>query len=491
MLGAGVRVLHVAAEIFPLVKTGGLADVLGALPQALIGEGADVRLLLPGLPAIADAVLHQKAVCELGPLFGAGRVTLRLGQMPYSHVPAYVVDAPYLYRREGSPYQDRTGAEWPDNLQRFALLGWVGAHLAAGELDAEWVPEVMHAHDWHAGMACAYMAAHPPTQAASVFTVHNLAYQGLFPSGDFPLLGLPSRFMAASALEYHQQLSFMKAGLKFAGRITTVSPTYAREIATHEFGFGLDGVIRGRGGDVSGVLNGIDGEVWDPAKDTALAARYSAAQLGRKSLCKTALQAELGLATSPAALLLGVVSRLTSQKGLDLVLAALPSLLRSGAQLAVQGTGDPALEAAFVAAAKAHPAQVAVRIGYDEVFAHRLIGGADVILVPSRFEPCGLTQLYGLRYGTVPLVRRVGGLADTVVDANDDTLATDRATGFTFDAATPAALEGALQRAATVFKRRGTWTQLMLRGMAQDLSWGGAARQYMALYGASVSRSEG
>ncbi|HWI10530.1 MAG TPA: glycogen/starch synthase, partial [Burkholderiaceae bacterium] len=291
-----MRVLHVAAEIFPLVKTGGLADVLGALPQALIGQGADVRLLLPGLPAIADAVLHQKIVGEIGPSFGAARITLRLGQMPYSRVPAYVIDAPFLYRRPGSPYQASDGSEWPDNAQRFALLGWVGAHLASGELDPSWQPELLHAHDWHAAMACAYLAAHPPASAASVFTVHNLAYQGLFPSGDFPLLGLSSRFMASTGLEYHQQVSFMKAGLKFAQRITTVSPTYAREIGTHEFGFGLDGVIRGRGGDVSGVLNGVDGAVWDPATDTGIVARYSTAQLAGKARCKQALQAELGLA---------------------------------------------------------------------------------------------------------------------------------------------------------------------------------------------------
>ena len=483
-----MKLLHVAAEIFPLVKTGGLADVVGALPQALMACGADVRLLLPGLPAIADAVLHQKTVCEIGAAFGAGKVTLRLGQMPYSHVPAYVLDAPYLYRRVGSPYQDSTGAEWADNLQRFALLGWAGAHLAAGELDAAWLPDVLHAHDWHAAMACAYMVAHPPTQAASVFTVHNLAYQGLFPSGDFPLLGLPSRFMAASALEYHQQLSFMKAGLKFAQRVTTVSPTYAREIATHEFGFGLDGVIRSRGGDVSGVLNGVDGGVWNPATDTALPARYSAAQLGGKARCKAALQAELGLAVNPGAPLFGVVSRLTSQKGLDLVLATLPGLLRRGGQLVLQGTGDPALEAAFVAAGKAHPAQVAVRIGYDEVFAHRLMGGSDIILVPSRFEPCGLTQLYGLRYGTVPLVRRVGGLADTVVDATDESVAGDSATGVMFDAATPAALDAALTRTFALFAQPGAWQQVMLRGMAQDFSWGNAAQQYMALYAAITPR---
>ena len=479
---AGMRVLHVGAEIFPLVKTGGLADVLGALPQALIGQGADVRLLLPGLPAITDAVLHQKVVREIGPCFGAARITLRLGQMPYSKVPVYVVDAPYLYRRPGSPYQASDGSEWADNLQRFALLGWVAAHLASGELDPAWVPQVVHAHDWHAAMSCAYIGANPINSVATIFTVHNLAYQGLFPSGDFALLGLPSRFMASSGLEYHQQLSFMKAGLKFAQRVTTVSPTYAREIATHEFGFGLDGVIRGRGADVSGVLNGVDGAVWDPPTDAGLALRYSATQLAGKARCKQALQAELGLAQRADAPVFGVVSRLTSQKGLDLVLGALPGLLKRGGQLALQGAGDPLIESAFVAAAKAHPGEVAVRIGYDEAFAHRLIAGADAILVPSRFEPCGLTQLYGLRYGTVPVVRRVGGLADTVVDATDDAVQANRATGFVFDAATPAALDAAIQRAISAHAQPERWKRLMLRAMAQDFSWDGAAQKYMALY---------
>ena len=481
-----MRVLQVAAEVFPLVKTGGLADVLGALPQALIGQGADVRLLLPGLPAIADAVLHQKIVCEIGAAFGAARVTLRLGRMPYSHVPVYVLDAPYLYRREGSPYQDRAGHEWPDNVQRFALLGWVAAHLAAGELDADWVPQVLHAHDWHAAMACAYVAAHPPTRAATLFTVHNLAYQGLFPSGDFNLLGLPSRFMASTGLEFHGQLSFMKAGLKFARRVTTVSPTYAREIATPEFGFGLDGVVRGRGADVSGVLNGVDGAVWNPAADSSLAQRYSAQEPAGKARCKEALQRELGLQVQADVMLFGVVSRLTSQKGLDLMLAALPGLLKRGDQFVLQGAGEPVLEAAFLAVAKAHAAQVAVRIGYDEAFAHRVIAGADAIVVPSRFEPCGLTQLYGLRYGTLPVVRRVGGLADTVVDVSAEAIATDRATGFVFDAATPGALDAVLQRSAAAFARKPLWHGLMQRAMAQDFSWNGAAAQYLALYKSSV-----
>ena len=473
-----LRVLHVAAEVFPLVKTGGLADVVAALPPALARAGADVRLLLPGLPAIAEAVLHQRTICEIGPVFGAARVSLRCGQLPFSHLLTYVIDAPYLYRRGGSPYQDSAGREWPDNLQRFALLGWVASHLAAGELDAAWTPAVMHAHDWHAASACAYMAAHPSTAAASVFTVHNLAFQGLFAQADFALLGLPSHFMAATGLEFHGQLSLMKAGLKFADRLTTVSPTYAREIATHEFGFGLDGVIRGRSADLSGILNGVDREIWNPERDPALAARYSADELSGKVQCKQALQLETGLAPQPDAPLFGLVSRLTSQKGLDLVLSALPALLRQGAQLLVQGSGEPGLEAALQDAARVHPGQVATRIGYDEAMAHRVVAGSDVILVPSRFEPCGLTQLYGLRYGALPLVRRVGGLADSVVDAND----AEGATGFVFDAATPQALEQALERAIALYRQPLAWRRLMQRAMAQDFSWDVAASSYLALY---------
>jgi starch synthase len=477
-----MKVLHVAAEVFPLVKTGGLADVVGALPQALVRAGADVRQVLPGYPAIVDAVLHQKTIAELGPLFGAGRVALRLGTMPCSHIAAYVIDAPWLYRRSGGPYQATDGSEWADNLQRFALLGWMAAHLAAGEMDREWMPQVLHAHDWHAAMACAYMAAHPGSSASSVYTVHNLAFQGLFAQQDFAQLGLPLRFMQSHGVEFHGQLSFMKAGLKYAHRITTVSPTYAHEIATHEFGCGLDGVIRSRGADLSGILNGVDGAVWDPATDSGLVARYSAQDLAGKPRNKAALQKEVGLDVQPDAPLFGVVSRLTAQKGLDLVLATLPALLRSGAQLVVQGTGDPVLEAAFTAAAFSHPRQVAVRIGYDEVFAHRLIAGSDLIMVPSRFEPCGLTQLYGLRYGTLPLVRRVGGLADTVVDADEAAMREGRATGFVFDAATPAALESALLRAVRVHASTQVWRRLVSTAMAQDFSWDGAAARYLALY---------
>jgi starch synthase len=486
-----MKVLHVGAEIFPLVKTGGLADVLGALPQALIRAGAEVRVLLPGLPAIQDALLHQKTVLELGPMFSAGRVTLRQGMLPYSQVPAYVIDAPYLYRRPGSPYQSSNGTEWADNLQRFALLGWVAAHIASSELDTAWRPDIVHAHDWHAGMACAYMGAHPATPAASVFTIHNLAFQGLFPQADYGLLGLPSRFLVSHGVEYHGQISFMKAGLKYADRITTVSPSYATEIATPEFGHGLDGVIRSRLGRVSGILNGVDETVWDPSHDGSLSALFDAAELSGKARCKLALQREMGLNPKADAPLFGVVSRLTSQKGLDLVLAALPGLVAQGAQLALQGTGDAALEAAFKAAAAQHAGQVAVRIGYDEALAHRLIAGADAILVPSRFEPCGLTQLYGLRYGSLPVVRRVGGLADTVVDAESSALAADRATGFAFEAATAAALSQALERAVNLYRQPVAWQRVMRRAMAQDFSWEQAAKRYMALYQSLLAERAG
>ena len=485
-----LRLLHVAAEVFPLVKTGGLADVVAALPAAQAAAGEDVRLLLPGLPAVLDGVQHARTVIDIGSCFGALRVRLLLARMPGSQLPVYIVEAPYLYRRDGSPYQDGRGEEWPDNLQRFALLGWVAAQLAGGDADPQWAPDIVHAHDWHAALSCAYMAENPGTGAGSVYTVHNMAFQGLFPMHDWPMLGMASRLMSPAGLEFHGQLSFMKAGLTCAGRVTTVSPTYAREIATHEFGCGLDGVIRGRGTEVTGILNGIDTALWNPATDPAIAHRYDAARLAGKLLNKRALQAELGLVADDQALLLTVVSRLTAQKGLDLVLAALPELVAAGVQFAVQGTGETALEAAFRMAQQAHPGRVHVHIGYDESRAHRLVAAADVIAVPSRFEPCGLTQMYGLRYGTLPIVRRVGGLADTVIDHDDRRRPGMPATGFLFDAATPAAFERAVRRALEVQDLQPEiWAQMMASAMAQPLSWAEPARAYRALYQQLLSRA--
>ncbi len=477
-----MKVLQVAAEIFPQVKTGGLADVVAALPPALVAAGADVRLLLPGLPPILDALAPAPHSIDLGSCFGAARVRLLHGRLAGIQVPAYVIDAPLLYRRGGGPYQSADGSAWPDNLQRFGLLGWVAAQLGAGALDGAWSPDIVHAHDWHAALGCAYLHAHPGAAVRSVFSVHNLAYQGLFPLRDSALLGLGQQFVSPTALEFHGQLSFLKAGLVFADALTTVSPRYAREIETPEFGCGVDGVLRARAQPVQGIMNGIDGKVWNPATDAAIAARYSATALAGKAACKAALQAEFGVAIDAGAPLFVAVSRLSSQKGLDLLLATIPALLAHGAQLLLLGAGDAALEQAFRECALAHPGCIGVHIGYHEERAHRLLAGGDCIVVPSRFEPCGLTQLYGLRYGTLPVVRRVGGLADSVVDSNAANIASDTATGFSFDAATAQALLEALLRAIAVLREPALHQRIQQRAMAQDFSWDVPARRYLALY---------
>ena len=477
-----IKVLHVAAEVFPLVKTGGLADVVAALPVAQATLGADARLLLPGYPAVLQGVEDLHPVGNIGPCFGALRARLMLARMPGSGLHVYVIDAPYLYQRTGGPYQDAQWQEWPDNLQRFALLGWVGAHLAAGDADPDWQPDVVHAHDWHAALTCAYIHQHAPTPAATVFTVHNLVFQGLYPLLDWPLLGLAARLRSHDGMEYHGHLSFMKAGLNWGDRVTTVSPSYAAEIGTKAFGCGLEGLIHKRGAAVSGILNGIDDEVWNPSTDEAIAARYSVSDRSGKAACKQALQVELGLQASEQALLMVFISRLTSQKGVDLLLAAVPELMRAGCQLAVQGTGDGALEAALKQAQLAHPGRVHVHVGYDEERAHRLVAGADVILVPSRFEPCGLTQMYGLRYGALPLVRKVGGLGDTVREAASEEGSVN---GFVFEEATPHALVEAALRAVALHRSRADWQTRVTAAMGQDLSWRAPAARYLELYEAA------
>ncbi|MEI7611538.1 MAG: glycogen synthase GlgA [Betaproteobacteria bacterium] len=476
-----MRILHVASEIYPLVKTGGLADVVAALPPALVGRGLDARILLPGLPGIIDGMAGLKPVIKIGPVFGAAVVTLLKGRLPDSGLPAYVIDAPFLYRREGNPYVGPDGQDWIDNHRRFALLGWTAAHIAAGELDGDWIPDVVHAHDWHAGLTPAYMAQNPALKTPTVFTIHNLAFRGIFPMDCGSDLGLPMRKLTPMGIEFHGKISFMKAGLIYSNKITTVSPTYASEIRTPEFGCGLEGVLRDRGSDLSGILNGVDYSVWNP-EDPVIAKPFNVDSLKGKKTCKLALQSELGLSKNSDGPLFAVVSRLTSQKGMDLLLAALPELLRDGAQLAVLGTGDGDLEAGFRYAAAANPENVAVYIGYDEEMSHRFIAGADVLLVPSRFEPCGLTQLYALRYGTLPLVRRVGGLADTVVDATPENIQSDQATGFVFDDPARHALGARIREACSLYAQENTWKQIQRRGMVQDFSWDDSAAHYEALY---------
>lgn len=485
-----MRVLQVSAEIFPLLKTGGLADVAGALPAALAAAGEDVRVLLPGFPAILSGVAGLVPVAGLRAPWGEAARLLH-GRIPaLGQLPAYVLDAPALYDRPGNPYEDAEHRPYADSHRRFALLGWAAAQLARGA-DPHWAPELVHAHDWHAGLAPAYLAYLPGQPARSVFTVHNLAYQGRFGPDVFAGLGLPSSAFQVNGLEFHGDVSFMKAGLYFADRITTVSPSYAREIQTPAQGQGLDGLLRGRAGVLDGILNGVDDRVWDPATDTLLPHRYrmpEGRRMAGKALCKACLQHALGLEVRADAPLFVLVSRLTEQKGLHLVLDGLDALLARGGQLALLGSGDAALEDAFRQRAAAAPRRVAATFGYDEALAHRLFAGGDVTLVPSMFEPCGLTQMYGLRYGALPLVHRVGGLADTVTDCTLEDLAEGTANGFVFDGFTARDFGRALRRAFALFARPADWRRVRATGMRRPAGWAEPAQRYIEVYRHAAAR---
>jgi starch synthase len=479
-----LQVLHVAAELYPWVKSGGLGDVAAALPPALTALGVETRLLLPGFASFLDAFDGITDAARLHTPFAAERVRVGLAQMPGSESLAYLVDQPAFYDRPGNPYAGPDGRDWPDNHRRFGLFGWIAAALARGA-DPGWIPDILHVHDWHAGLAPAYLAARPPDadHVPTVFTVHNLAYQGLFPAAVFSELALPPGFFSINGVEFNGMVSFIKAGLFYADRLTTVSPTYAREIQTPAFGCGLDGLLRTRTEVLTGILNGVDPRVWDPGHDAILPQSYGIEDAASgKRAAKAALERRLGLDDRQEAPLLGVVSRLTPQKGLDLVLAGLPEIIAGGSRIAILGSGDSDLERGFAAAAAAHDGEIAVEIGYDDALSHQIIAGADMILVPSRFEPCGLTQLYALRYGSLPVVRRVGGLADTVVDATAVSLANGSATGFAFDGDSPPALMSAIRRASALFREPAMWLRVMRQAMTRDFSWGAAARRYAAIY---------
>src|SRR6516165_7261562 len=479
-----MRVLYITAELYPWVKSGGLGDVAAALPPALIAEGIDVRVLLPGFRGFLDAFPGITDIVRLTTPFAGERVRVGLARLPGTDSLAYLVDHPAFYDRAGSPYQRPDGSDWPDNHRRFGLFGWIAAELARGAYPG-WRPDILHGHDWHTGLAPAYLAARAPADGhvATVFTVHNLAYRGLFPSSAFPELALPPEFFSIDGVEFFGMVSFIKAALFYSHRLTTVSPTYAREIQTPAFGWGLDGLLRARADVLTGILNGVDTRVWDPGHDAILTRPYGAgnAAVGKKA-AKAEVQRRFGLEPIEDAPLFGAVSRLVPQKGFDLVLAGLPDLVGGGAQLALLGSGDRDLEQAFVAVGDRYRGRVGVTIGYDESLAHLIYAGSDVVLVPSRFEPCGLTQLYALRYGALPLVRRVGGLVDTVVDATATNLAEGVATGFAFDDDSPSALMSAITRATTLFREREIWRRMVRRAMTRDFSWTVAARQYTAVY---------
>ena len=461
-----IKVLSVTSECAPLVKTGGLADVAGALPGALGPMGVEMRTLLPGYPAVMAATGKGKVVLEDADLFGG---PARVIAAKAAGLELLVLDAPHLFARDGGLYSDAGGRDWPDNPERFAALSWVGAEIAGGAIKG-WRPDVLHGHDWQAGLAPWYLRArHPKAGVGSVLTIHNIAFQGKAGVGKLAALRLRAADMTQDGVEFWGDISALKAGLVAADRITTVSPTYAGELLTPEFGMGMDGLLRSRAGVLSGILNGVDLAAWAPPYKTPA---------GKKRF-KAALRREMGLPEAEGPLCV-VVSRLTHQKGLDVLLDALPRLIDRGGQLALLGSGEKGLEEAFVRAA-GHP-HVAVRLGYDEALARLLIEGGDAILVPSRFEPCGLTQMYGLRYGTLPLVAYTGGLVDTVIDATPAGLRAGVATGVQFHPVTADALSRALDRLCDLYARPDLWLSLQRNAMRHPVGWDQSAEEYVALY---------
>jgi starch synthase len=474
-----IHVLSVASEVFPFLKTGGLADVTGALPGALEAEGVAVRTLMPGYPIVLKGMgAGAETVWSADGFFGG---QARILSERRDGIDLLVLDAPHLYERFGGPYQGPDGIDYADNALRFAALSKAGALIGQGAL-GDWRPDVVHAHDWQAALTPVYLSVSQGPRPRTVLTVHNLAFQGTFRPTVFEQLELPASAWSIEGVEYYGEVGFLKGGLHAADAVTTVSPTYAREILAPEGGMGLDGLLRGRGDRLVGIVNGIDTGVWNPETDPAVPKNYSARTATRERRHnKRALEAEFGLEPGDGPIL-SVVSRLTWQKGLDLVAEIADEIVALGARLAVVGSGDRMIEGAFLAAHARHPAKVGVRLGYDEPMSHRVQAGADAILIPSRFEPCGLTQLYGLRYGCVPLVADVGGLADTVIDANFAAQRAKVATGFVFAPVSAPALLEAVRRLLDTYRDEAKWRSIQTRGMAFDVSWTGSAALYAALY---------
>jgi starch synthase len=468
-----INVLSVTSEAYPLAKTGGLADVAGALPGAVRAHDIAMTILMPGYPAAMRMLTDARVVLAFDDLFG-GVARVLAGRA--GGLDLFLLDAPHLFDRPGNPYLGPDGHDWPDNAFRFAALCYAAARIGLGAI-AGFVPDIVHGHDWQAGLVPAYLAFSGGRRPATVTTIHNLAFQGLFPAHMLEGLRLPPQAFATEGVEFYGQVGFLKAGLHFADRLTTVSPTYATEIQTPEGGCGLDGLLRARAGVLSGILNGIDTDVWNPATDTRIAMRFDRQSPERRRPNKRTLQARFGLGADENRLLFGLVSRLAWQKGIDLLADAVPAVVATGAQLAVLGSGEPELERRLVAAAAAHPGRIGCVIGYDEDLAHLVQAGSDALLVPSRFEPCGLTQFCALRYGSLPVVARVGGLADSVIN-----LDRDGATGIQFAPVTQAAIEDALRTTAAVWADPPRWRLLQSNGMATDVSWSASAARYAQLY---------
>lgn len=483
------KILFVASEAHPLVKTGGLGDVAGSLPAALKAQRHDVRIIMPAYRAAIQKM--EKLTFASVKLEGIPE-TIRLlsGKLPGTNVPLYLVDSPAHFDRPGGPYIDPDGHDWGDNAERFATFAKTAVCVALNQAGLDWSPDVVHCNDWQSGLIPAMLSLYP-RRPATVFTIHNLAYHGHFHKDTFTHLSLPHQLWGINGLEFYDGLSFIKGGLAFADMINTVSPTYAEEIRTPAFGYGMEGLINHRGDRLRGILNGADYKEWDPSRDPHLPAHFDAHHLEGKAANKQRLQQTFDLPQDPAVPLLATVGRLVEQKGVDLILANLPRLLELGAQVIFVGSGDKTLQKTLQDFAKPHASQIGVFIGFNEGLAHQVEAGADMFLMPSRFEPCGLNQIYSLRYGTVPIVRHTGGLADTVVDATEENFAAGTATGFQFDRGIPEALQGAIERAIDCYRHHPQrWQTLITNGMKQDFSWRQSAKHYVDLYAEALTHRD-
>lgn len=478
-----MRILFVTSEAHPLIKTGGLADVSGSLPAALRALDVDVRILIPGYPAVLKNLVNVHNLCSLENLPVVGKADLIMGNMPDTGVPVMVINCPTLYERDGGPYINTKGFDWEDNPIRFGVLSKIAAMLSDSNSPLkDWLPDIVHCNDWQSGLAPAYMKLSYPSPAKSVLSVHNLAFQGCYDASMVEKLSLPRSSFQINGLEFYGQLSFLKSGVFYADTLSTVSPTYAKEIQTAEYGFGMQGLLDLRGHEIQGILNGIDINEWNPATDPHLIKNYSNTRITGKKVIKEFLQNQFQLQIDANAPLLGIVSRLTHQKGLDLLVDIAPDLIKQGCQIVILGSGETTLENSFKALAELYPAQVAVTIGYNEPLSHQIMAGVDMFIMPSRFEPCGLNQLYGLRYGTLPIVTQTGGLADSVTDSNSETLANNSATGFTMEEVSAKALQASISRALEYYRDAKIWRKIQRNAMNTDVSWKHSAQAYLDLY---------
>ena len=484
-----MKILFAASEAYPLIKTGGLGDVIYSLPRALQKMGVDVRVILPAYRKILKHKPELKIIGWLD-VQGAGRthpVRILESRDERLGVPLWLIDVAELFDRPGNPYTHPDGYDWPDNAERFTVFSRAVAQLANGEPGLGWRPDIVHTHDWQTGLVSAFLY-HQPKSPASLFTIHNLSYAGIFSHAEYTALGLPDAWWSSEGLEFHGNFSMLKAGLLYADHVNTVSPTYAKEILSAEFSNGFEGVLKSIQHKLSGILNGIDQEIWNPRTDPELATNYSEKwhTFKGKRDNKAALLNEMGIGATEKKLqapLLGLVSRLVEQKGIDLILDIIPQLLQTtDANLIILGAGQDYFERVLTMLAKQNPQRIAFHAGYSEPLAHRIEAGADLFLMPSRFEPCGLNQLYSLRYGTPPVVHKTGGLADTVIDASEENIRNKSATGFVFETPTADALFNTLQRAFKVYRNQPVWRQIIHTAMRQDFSWTHSAAEYARLY---------